>query len=65
MSRYNVMVPKDKTDTFEKMKKEFISLRVVDRFASNDWNVELPDDGAYEDRFSDWCEDNGVTCEMV
>jgi hypothetical protein len=59
---YNVIA---KRETLEKMLKAFPALSVEDEFSDGDWSVQVPDDGEYDDRFTDWCEENNVKYEMV
>jgi len=57
MSVYNVI---GSVENLKRLREEFPEILVVDRFTSCDWNVELPENHDYEDKFVEWCENNQV-----
>lgn len=59
---YNVVGARE---TLEEMLKQFPAISVEDEYDDGDWNIQLPDEAGYDDRFTDWCEDHDVEYEML
>ncbi len=57
---FNVQHQERLVDVFSRCPVKY---RKVEAFDSFDWNVAVENENV--DDFTDWCEDNAVTCEMV